>query len=195
MIAVIKSGLANISSVVFALERLGFDAIVTDDAKTIEQADHVILPGVGTAQAAMKNLKALNLIPVIKNLQQPVLGVCLGMQLLFEFSSEGDVDCLGIFPGKITKLVGDNLIVPHMGWNTLNSVKPNNTLLKNIPQNAYVYFVHSYCALVNEHTVASTHYGQDFTAIVQKNNFYGMQFHPERSGGIGEQLLRNFITI
>ncbi|MFA6037221.1 MAG: imidazole glycerol phosphate synthase subunit HisH [Legionellales bacterium] len=188
MIAVIASGVANISSVVFALERMGLEAVVTSDAKTIESADKVILPGVGAAAVAMKNLKELNLISVIKNLKQPVLGICLGMQLLYQSSSEGDVECLGILPGQIKKLSGDDLIIPHMGWNTLNFVNPGNPL-----ENKYVYYVHSYCAPVNEYTIATTEYGQSFTAIVQKDNFVGMQFHPERSGEVGEQLLRSFI--
>ncbi len=194
MIAIINSGIANISSVVFALDRLGFASVVTSDPKIIEQAQKVILPGVGSAPAAMKNLSALNLIPVIKNLKQPVLGICLGMQLLYAHSSEGHIDCLGILPGKMDMLAGDNLIIPHMGWNTLDLMNKNNKLFTDIPKNAYVYFVHSYCAPVDEYTQASTHYGQAFTAIVQKDNFYGMQFHPERSGLVGEQLLKNFMT-
>ncbi len=190
MIAVIDSGIANISSVVFALNRLGFEATVTRDIKTIQNADHVILPGVGAAAVAMKNLHELGLIATIQQLTQPVLGICLGMQLLFESSSEGNVECLGIIPGKITKLEGANLIIPHMGWNTLNFVKQSSPF-----ENAYVYFVHSFCAPVSEYTVATTSYGQIFTAIVKKDNFMGMQFHPERSGDIGEQLLKNFLEI
>lgn len=191
----INSGTANISSVVFALERLKKQVCVTVDRQLIEKATHVILPGVGFAKKAMDNLEQFDLIPVIQNLKQPVLGVCLGMQLLYEFSEEGDVPCLGILPGKISKLSGEDLIIPHMGWNTLQFLKPENDLFNHIPENAYVYFVHSYCAQIDDYTVASTKYGQSFTAIVQKNNFYGMQFHPERSGKIGEQLLRNFINI
>jgi glutamine amidotransferase len=187
MIVVINSGVGNISSVVFALNRLGIDAIVTHDIQTIQNADKVILPGVGTAGITMKNLHELGLIEVIQQLKQPVLGVCLGMQLLFESSSEGDVDCLGIIPGKITKMKGDDLIIPHMGWNTLNFVKPSEF------ENQYVYYVHSFYAEVSEYTVATTTYGKPFTAIVKKDNFQGMQFHPERSGDVGEQLLRNFI--
>jgi len=194
MIAVINSGLANISSVVFALNRLGVDAQVTTDPKVISAATHVILPGVGAAQMAMKNLTALNLTDLIPKLTQPVLGICLGMQLLFEHSEEGNVACLGVFPGEIKKLVGDGLIIPHMGWNTLSIRKPS-ALLAGIPDESYVYFVHSYCAPVADHTIATTQYGQDFSAIVQRDNFYAMQFHPERSGELGERLLRNFVGI
>ncbi len=188
MIAVINSGVANISSVVFALNRLGFEATVTRDIKTIVSADKVILPGVGAAAVTMKNLHEFGLIPVIQQLTQPVLGVCLGMQLLFESSSEGDVDCLGIIPGKITKMTGDDLIIPHMGWNTLNFVHASPF------ENQYVYYVHSFYAEVSEYTVATTTYGKPFTAIVKKDNFQGMQFHPERSGDVGEKLLMNFIS-
>lgn len=188
MIAIIDSGVANISSVVFALNRLGFDATVTRDFRVIEQAEKVILPGVGAAQTAMKNLHELNLTQVIQNLKQPVLGICLGMQLLFESSTEGNVDCLRIIPGKIDKLKGKDLIIPHMGWNTLNFTELNPEF-----DNQYVYYVHSYCAPISEYTIASTIYGESFTAIVKKDNFWGMQFHPERSGSIGEKLLHHFV--
>lgn len=184
MIAVIDSGLANISSVVFALERLQVSAIVTTDPQVVMSASKVILPGVGTARQAMANLTELNLISVIKNLTQPVLGICLGMQLMYEYSEEGDVDCLGIFPGNIHKITGKDLIVPHMGWNTLD--------FKDKAAQ-YVYFVHSYCAPVNEYTVATTTYGETFTSIAIKDNFHAMQFHPERSGVVGEQMLKNFV--
>ncbi len=194
MIAIINSGVANISSVVFALQRLGIAAEVTTDHRVITNASQVILPGVGAAQTAMKNLKDLNLTSLIPTLKQPVLGICLGMQLLYEASEEGDVACLGVIPGKIKKLVGKDLIIPHMGWNTL-ALQKKSPLLEGIPGDAYVYFVHSYCASVSDQTLALTHYGQDFSAIVQQDNFYAMQFHPERSGEIGERLLKNFAEI
>jgi imidazole glycerol-phosphate synthase subunit HisH len=184
MIAVINSGIANISSVVFALERLQVSAIVTTDPQVIKQADKVILPGVGTARQAMENLKQLHLISVIKDLTQPVLGICLGMQLMYDYSEEGEVACLGILPGKIHKITGKDLIIPHMGWNTLDCKDSTGE---------YVYFVHSYCAPVNEYTVATTTYGETFTSIAKKNNFHAMQFHPERSGVVGEKLLKDFI--
>lgn len=187
MIVVIDSGVANISSVVFSLNRLGFAATVTRDIKTINTAEKVILPGVGAAAMAMKNLHEHGLVSIIQKLTQPVLGICLGMQILFESSSEGDVDCLGIIPGTIRKLEGDDLIIPHMGWNTLNFMEASPF------ENQYVYYVHSFCAQVSEYTVATTTYGKPFTAIVKKDNFQGMQFHPERSGDVGEQLLKNFI--
>lgn len=188
MIAIIDSGLANISSVVFALNRLGFTANVTQDINTIKNAKQVILPGVGAAAIAMKNLHELGLVDVIQKLKQPVLGICLGMQLLFEHSKEGNVDCLGVIPGQINRFQSEDLIIPHMGWNTINFAHNNSTF-----ENAYVYYVHSYYAQVSEHTVATTTYGQTFTAIVKKDNFTGMQFHPERSGEVGERLLLNFL--
>ncbi len=195
MIAIIEGCGANIASVQFALERLGKKSVLTHDAAIIKTADYVILPGVGTAQQAMQQLQTYQLINIIRELKQPVLGICLGMQLLYDYSEEGNVDCLGIIPGKIQKFPTDaNLIIPHMGWNQIH-IKQNNTIINNVEENSHVYFVHSYAAPVTEHTLLSCEYGIHFTAAAQKNNFYGMQFHPERSGKIGEQLLLNFLGV
>ncbi len=195
MIAIVDSSGANIASIVFALQRLGFTAKLTTDPQQIQQAHHVILPGVGAAQAAMQQLEKSNLIEVIKNLTQPVLGICLGMQLLYQFSEEGDVPCLGIIPGKIKRLnATTSLPVPHMGWNRCN-FNNNSELFKNIGDGSYFYFVHSYAAPVTENTLAITEYSRSFAAAVQHNNFFATQFHPERSGEAGAKVLQNFLNI
>jgi imidazole glycerol-phosphate synthase subunit HisH len=196
MIAIVDSGGANISSVLFALQRLGCQACLTADADEICNATKVILPGVGAAKDAMAKLQTANLIPIICQLQQPVLGVCLGMQLLYQHSQEGKIDCLGLIPGNISHFPDDdNLIVPHMGWNNLHFIQTAHPLLKNVAENDQVYFVHSYRAPLNAYTVASCDYGGEFTAIVQYKNFYATQFHPERSGKVGRQILANFLEI
>ncbi|MEE2774714.1 MAG: imidazole glycerol phosphate synthase subunit HisH [Pseudomonadota bacterium] len=195
MIAVVDSGGANISSIMFALERVGITAVFTRDAVVISNAERVILPGVGTAEIAMSRLKELNLIECIRGLTQPVLGICLGMQILFEYSSEGNVDLLGVFPGNLMRFdEGKSGVVPHMGWNNVRIIS-NHRLTDNIPQESYFYFVHSYYAHKTENTVGVCYYGDEFSAIVAKDNFIGCQFHPERSGKIGEQLLDNFLKI
>jgi glutamine amidotransferase len=197
MIAIINGCGANIASVQFALERLGKKSILTTDKKVISAASHVILPGVGTAAQAMAKLHALQLVDVIAQLKQPVLGICLGMQILFENSLEGGgIKCLGIIPGDVVPLPRDaNLILPHIGWNQLKVNQPQSILLESMKNKSYVYFVHGYAAKMSEYTIAYGHYGMDFSAMVQKNNFYGMQFHPERSGKTGERLLKNFLEI
>lgn len=195
MIAIIDGCGANIASVLFALERLGQQALLTTDAAIIRNADYVILPGVGTAKNAMEKLAENDLIDVIKKLTQPVLGICLGMQLLYEFSEEGNIKGLGVVSGDIKLFPkSPELVFPHMGWNKL-SIHNNSRLLNNITSGDYVYFVHSYFAAINDNTVATTQYGENFTAAVEKNNFYGVQFHPERSGEVGEQILRNFLAL
>lgn len=195
MIAIIDSCGANIASVQFALERLGKQAILTSDSAIIRTADHVILPGVGTAKNAMEKLAERDLITVIQKLDQPVLGICLGMQLFYQSSEEGNVKGLGVVPGEI-KLFPKlpDLVVPHMGWNKL-TINNNSILLNNINTGDYVYYVHSYFAPINDNTTATTQYGENFTAMVEKDNFYGVQFHPERSGEVGEQILKNFLEI
>ena len=197
-LAIIDSGGANISSVMHALKRLGAEAVFTRDAETIRSAERVILPGVGAAGAAMSQLRELGLIECIRELQQPVLGICLGMQLLFERSTEAHlgeegVECLGIIPGTLEKLQpSEGVRVPHMGWNT-TTVISDHPLLNGLPWEPWFYFVHSYCALIGDSTLASCTHGRTFTAIVAKDNFLGVQFHPERSARHGARLLANFM--
>ncbi len=194
-LSVVNSGGANLSSVLFALDRLGITPEFTEDPDVITSSDKVILPGVGHAAHAMKILRDKNLIGCLKSLKQPVIGICLGMQLLYSSSEEGDVECLDIIPGRIqefSKTTGQ--AVPHMGWNTIKT-QGENALLKGMDDNPYAYFVHSYAAPVSEHTIGKTEYIMPFTAMVKRDNFYGCQFHPERSGEVGETILRNFLEI
>ncbi|MEO1262130.1 MAG: imidazole glycerol phosphate synthase subunit HisH [Bacteroidota bacterium] len=198
MVAIIKYNAGNIQSVLNAMDRIGVDAILTDDATEIVNAGRVIFPGVGEASSAMKYLKEKKLDELIKSLRQPVLGICLGMQLLGFHSEENDTDCLGIVPAMIKKLPNKNakeekLKVPHIGWNLTHHEESD--LFKNIPSEAYFYFVHSYAMELNDCTIARTEYGKLFTSAVQWQNFYGVQFHPEKSAEVGEQLLKNFMKI
>jgi len=199
-LAIIDSGGANISSVVHALRRLGAEPVFTADAGVIRSAQRVILPGVGAAAAAMDRLGELGLLECIRQLQQPVLGICLGMQLLFEKSDESQQDksgvrCLGIIPGTLQKLrPSPDIRVPHMGWNTTTVVSAD-PLLTGLSEHPWFYFVHSYCAPIGASTLASCQHGERFAAIVRKDNFYGVQFHPERSARSGARLLANFLEI
>lgn len=193
-LAIITSGGANFLSIEMSLQRIGVDYVFTNQASDIEDCDAIILPGVGAAKFAMERLAKDGLIELIQNYKKPLLGICLGMQLLYESSQEGNVECLGLINGTINKFDESKIIVPHMGWNNL-LVKHNSPLLSNIDTTRDVYFVHSYYAPVNEYTIAACDYGHEFSAICQNNNFYGMQFHPEKSGDIGEQLLSNFIKL
>lgn len=199
-LAIIDSGGANISSVTYALRRLGAEPVFTADAETIRTADKVILPGVGAAAAAMARLNELGLVDCIQNLKQPVLGICLGMQLLFESSSEdqqGDqvVDCLGLLEGRLEKLVPSaGIRVPHMGWNSTKTVR-QHPLLNGLPEQPWFYFVHSYRAPLGSSTLASCEHGEDFAAIVSHKNFHGAQFHPERSARHGARFLANFLEL
>lgn len=194
-LAIIDSGGANISSVMHALRRLGADPVFTADAETIRRAERVILPGVGAAGAAMTRLRELELLGCIRQLQQPVLGICLGMQLLFERSDEDDVECLGIIPGTLKKLQpSPGIRVPHMGWNTTTAAR-EDPLLSGLPEHPWFYFVHSYRAPIGDATVASCTHGEEFAAIVHKGNFRGAQFHPERSARSGARLLANFLEL
>ena len=198
MIAIIDSGGANIASVTFALERCGATATLTTDAEMIASADKVILPGVGAAPVAMAQLQKAGLVDCIRGLTQPVLGICLGMQLLFERSEEGDTALLGLIPGTVGAFQpAPGLSIPHMGWNRLlpTAGAAANPLLKGINDGAHVYFVHSYFAPVSGDTVAACRYGADFTALVAHGNFMGAQFHPERSGPIGARILQNFLEL
>jgi len=194
-IVIVANGGANIASLQFALERLGSASEVSADAARIRAATHVILPGVGAAADAMTRLRNSGLDALIPTLTQPVLGICLGMQLLHEASAEGATRCLGIIPGAASRFVeAPGRPVPHMGWNTL-TVERSCPLLSGVGGSDYAYFVHSYAVPVSEATVASCRYGASFSACVAWRNFYGAQFHPERSAGVGARLLRNFLQI
>lgn len=197
MIAIIDSGGANIASVRFALERLGVDSVLTADPAVISSAERVILPGVGAAPVAMAQLDRAGLVECIRGLTQPVLGICLGMQLLFERSQEGDTPLLGLVGGTCGAFdPGMGLTVPHMGWNRLvPQGEGRHPLLAGVEDGAHVYFVHSYAAPVSADTVASCSYGVDFTALVARGNFMGAQFHPERSGPVGARILGNFLAL
>lgn len=189
----VDAGGANIGSVCYALERLGVDAVMSDDAERIRAASHVILPGVGAAGAGMRRLRANGLDAVIPTLTQPVLGVCLGMQLLFEHCEEDDVAGLGIVPGCVRRMTaGASVRVPHMGWNKLR-MERTDPLLSGMAEHEHAYFVHSYAAPVSACTLASSDHGARFSAIVRRDNFCGMQFHPERSSALGLRLLKNFL--
>lgn len=193
-VVLIDSGGANIGSVRYAMERLGVDARLTADAAEIASADRVILPGVGAAAAGMARLRQLGLVDVVRELRQPLLGICLGMQLLFESSEEGDVECLGLLPGRVRKLPATRGIrVPHMGWNALQP-KREDPLLTGIEAGEQAYFVHSYAVPVTGDTLASCEHGIEFAAVVRRGSRFGAQFHPERSASVGARLFENFLS-
>jgi glutamine amidotransferase len=193
-VVIVASG-ANLASLQFALQRQGAPSIVSADAAAIAAASHVILPGVGAAAQAMTRFREHGLDLLIPTLKQPVLGICLGMQLLHDTSQEGDVACLGIIPGRALRLApGAGRPVPHMGWNTLD-IRRSCALLEGLADGEYAYFVHSFALEVGDATVASTHYGAPFSACVQWRNFYGAQFHPERSAAVGARVLKNFLAV
>ena len=192
-LAIIDSGGANIASLRFAIERLGVDAELTTNPATVRAATHVILPGVGAAADCMARLERAGLVETIRDLRQPMLGICVGMQLLFESSEEGAVSCLGLLPGQVRRLPNHaDLPVPHIGWNQLEFTR-ESALLEGVAPREYVYFVHSFAAPLSELTIATTSYGEAFSAIVQRDNIYGAQFHPERSARVGARVLRNFL--
>ena len=194
-VVIIASGGANIASLQFALERLEAGSEVSADPARIRRASHVILPGVGAAADAMRRLRERSLHELIPTLEQPVLGICLGMQLLFESSEEGQAECLGVIPGRAARFPdAAGLPVPHMGWNTLSTQRPS-PLLQGMQSGDYAYFVHSYALSLSEATTASCDYGVPFSACVQWRNFFGAQFHPERSAAVGSRMLRNFLEI
>ncbi len=193
-VALIDNGGANVASVVHALERLGVQAERTASPERIAAADRVILPGVGAAADAMARLQASGLDRLIPTLRQPLLGICLGMQLLFSSSAEGDVDCLQLLHGRAQRFPTGGLPVPHMGWNELRLLKPS-PLLAGLKDGDYAYFVHSYALPITADTLASADYGGEFTAIAARNNFYGAQFHPERSARVGSILIANFLRL
>jgi glutamine amidotransferase len=192
---IVNSGCANIASVKFAFERLGANVNVSSDLQEISKADRIILPGVGTFDFAMSGLIKNQLINAIKSLSQPVLGICLGMQLYFEGSAEGVTQGLGLAKGMADKFLSEpNLPVPHMGWNQLENLS-DDPLLKGLDEGSYVYFVHSYFIPLGETTLAETTYGTTFSASVRKENFWGCQFHPERSSDVGATILNNFLKL
>jgi glutamine amidotransferase len=192
MIAIVKYNAGNIKSVENALLRLGYDCVVTDDKKTLVEASKVIFPGVGEAKSAMKYLIDKGLDEVLLNLKQPVLGICLGLQLMCSESEEGSTKCLGIFKNKVRRFEEKDL-VPHMGWNNINAIKGD--LFKGIENNKDTYFVHSYYAELSDDTSAICEYITSFSASLEKNNFYATQFHPEKSADIGEIIIKNFLEL
>jgi glutamine amidotransferase len=194
-VTVIEIGCANTASVLFALERLGADARLSSDAAEIAAAEKVVLPGVGAAGFAMSRIRELGLFDTIRDLKVPLLGVCLGQQLLFDGSTEGDVECLGLIPGQVTKMVAEgDMVVPHMGWNQL-TVTHDDPLTAGVSDGDFAYFVHSYVCPVNQYTLATSTYGQPFAAMVRKDNVWGCQFHPERSSATGARILENFVNL
>ncbi|MDI7775198.1 imidazole glycerol phosphate synthase subunit HisH [Asticcacaulis sp. EMRT-3] len=194
-IIVIEIGCANTASVLFALERLGARATLSSDPAEIAAAQKVVLPGVGAAGFAMHRIRELGLYEAIRGVTAPLLGVCLGQQLLFDSSDEGDVECLGLIPGRVTKMEATpELVVPHMGWNQLAVTRPD-PLNAGVQDGDYAYFVHSFACPVTEHTLVTSTYGQPFAAMVRKDNVWGCQFHPERSSTVGAKILENFVRL
>jgi glutamine amidotransferase len=194
-VAIIDSGGANLASLQYALERLGARSLVSSDAAVIAAAPRVLLPGVGAAADAMRRLRATGLDRLIPMLRVPLLGICLGMQLLFEHSAEGDTACLGVLGGRVERLTGvPGMPVPHMGWNTLELIN-EDALLAGIGAADYLYFVHSYAAATAASTLAAVRYGRPLAAVVRHDNFRGVQFHPERSSAVGARILRNFMSL
>lgn len=194
MIAIVDYDTGNLCSVWNALERIGAKYVITDNAEVIKKADKVLLPGVGEASSAMKKLRERGLCEVIKNLTQPVLGICIGMQLMCRCSEEGNTECLGIFDTEVKRFFADKkagVKVPHMGWNEIHNIK--TPLLDNLKEGEFLYFVHSFAPQMCDDAIATSENGVQFAAALNKSNFYGTQFHPEKSGSIGELILKNFI--
>ncbi|MBD2796973.1 imidazole glycerol phosphate synthase subunit HisH [Xenorhabdus sp. 18] len=194
-VVILDTGCANLASVTYAIRRLGYKPMVSLDAEVVQAADKLFLPGVGTATAAMKQLEQRQLIPLIHSLTQPVLGICLGMQLLARVSAEGNnIPLLKFIDAPVEKMVTAGLPLPHMGWNQVKA-QAGNPLFRHIADNSRFYFVHSYALPVGEYTIAQTEYGHPFSSAIAKGNFFGVQFHPERSGAAGSQLLKNFLEM
>ena len=194
-LTIVQYNAGNIQSVLYALERLGVAATVTDDPALIQASDKVIFPGVGEASTAMAYLKERNLDQIIVALKQPVLGICLGMQLMCKHSAENDTNCLGIFDEQVLafKATEKTNKVPQMGWNNIKHLKTD--LFNGVPENSFAYFVHGYYAGLGTGTIATTNYIQEYSSGLQKNNFYGVQFHPEKSAAVGEQIIQNFLSL
>jgi glutamine amidotransferase len=192
---IIQYNAGNIQSVLYALERLGVSALVTDDSEKIKSASRVIFPGVGEASTAMQYLKERQLDQLIVSLKQPVLGICLGMQLMCAYSEENNTDCLGIFNEQVKQFKPDTISVkvPQMGWNTITHLQ--SSLFKGVEEDSYAYFVHGYYASIGTHTIAQTNYILNYSSALHKDNFYGVQFHPEKSAKVGEQIIQNFLSI
>jgi len=191
-LAIVKYNAGNIQSVLYALERIGATAEVTDNPELLAAADKVIFPGVGEASSSMKYLRERNLDKVIAGLKQPVLGICFGMQLMCAHSEEGNTDCLGIFDENVRKFpVVNGIKVPQIGWNQIQNLQ--SPLFDGIDEKAYCYFVHSYYAAIGEHTIGTTEYGIQYSSALHKDNFWGVQYHPEKSAAVGEKILKNFI--
>ena len=194
-LSIIQYNAGNIQSVLYALERLGVTATVTDDPSIIQASDKVIFPGVGEASTAMAYLKERNLDQLIVSLTQPVLGICLGMQLMCQHSAENDTNCLGIFEEQVLAFKATEMIqkVPQIGWNNIMNLKTD--LFKAVPENSFAYFVHGYYAGLGDNTIATTDYIQPYSSGLHKDNFYGVQFHPEKSAEVGEQIIQNFLAL
>ena len=194
-LSIIQYNAGNIQSVLYALERLGVTATVTDDPTLIQASDKVIFPGVGEASTAMAYLKERNLDQLIVSLKQPVLGICLGMQLMCKHSAENDTNCLGIFEEQVLAFKATEMTqkVPQMGWNNITNLKTD--LFNAVPENSFAYFVHGYYARLGANTIATTDYIQEYSSGLHKNNFYGVQFHPEKSAEVGEQIIQNFLAL
>ncbi|MDG3087689.1 imidazole glycerol phosphate synthase subunit HisH [Vibrio hannami] len=199
-VVIIDTGCANVSSVKFAIERLGYQVTISKDPEVVLAADKLFLPGVGTASEAMKNLEERNLIELVKKVEKPLLGICLGMQLLGKLSQEKGskaddiVECLCLCEGEVKLMDTGDLPLPHMGWNTV-SAKEGNPLFKDIEEGEYFYFVHSFAMPTGDYTIASCDYGNPFSAAIQSGNYYGVQFHPERSSKAGSKLIQNFLEL
>lgn len=191
-VAVIKYNSGNVQSVLFALERIGVKGILSDDPQEIISADKVIFPGVGEASSAMKFLKEKNLDILIKNLKQPTLGICLGMQLMCKHSEEGNTDCMEVFPLAVKQFKGE-LKTPQIGWNTIYDLK--GKLFDGINESEFMYFVHGYYAEIGNYTIAKTNYIQEYSSVLNKDNFFGVQFHPEKSSDAGQRIIENFLKL
>jgi len=192
-VAIIKYNAGNICSVENALKRIGQEAVLTDNPDVIRAADRVIIPGVGEAGTTMKYLREHGLDKLVCSLRQPTLGICIGLQLMCKHSEEGDTECLGIFDESVKRFKSSGYKIPHMGWNTIQP--KGSPLFAELEKEPYVYYVHSYCAELGKHTIATTDYAQTFSAVLHRDNFYAVQFHPEKSAWVGEQILKNFLSL